>query len=115
MQRLTDPCLWLQECVFTLTSFIFVLYYARSSPFALKEGEKNRHVYTLQMFRNKSLQGCCYVAALLLIHSASFSGANKQHQIEPPQLFLSMTAGPGVGSLGWWEAAFTPGSLGRRQ
>lgn len=31
---------WLQERVVTLTSFIFVLYYAGSSPFALKEGEK---------------------------------------------------------------------------
>lgn len=42
LRRLAAPCLcgWLQERVVTLTSFIFVLYYAGSSPFALKEGEK---------------------------------------------------------------------------
>lgn len=53
----------------TCTGVIFGLCYARSLPFTLKEVKKknrDKHVYTLQMFRNKTLQGHCYVAVLLL-------------------------------------------------
>lgn len=84
-----------------LYGFIWVLYYARSSPFTLKRKGKNKKREKDMFTHFKCLEIKLYRAAVTLlyshlIHSTRFCGANEQHLFVPLQFVLPT----GCGDLG---------------